>query len=105
VSQQTEFDTPLCRFGKAAIGAAAFAEYKWNGTQSDAVTVYMNQNQSSDPGSVCSENGGSDVSATDSNGRTWALCAFSDGSVIETNTLARGTASAANSALNRALKN
>jgi len=103
VSVQSDLDTPLCRFGSAAIGAAAYANYRWSKQETAAVIAYKAQNQSSNADSICENFGANAIQTQDSNSATWSLCEFGDGSVIEANTLARGFNSPANHSLSKNL--
>jgi hypothetical protein len=97
-------DVMLCRFGSAAIGAAEFAELKWNQQSAGSIEALLGSSASSGGSATCSEYGARYAEAKDSNDTTWGLCVFSDGSVSEVNTLARGEADTRNASLIRALR-
>lgn len=104
VSIQTEFDTPLCLFGSAAIGAADFAQYKWGNGLSYSLKTFKGQTTPRNPSGVCDTVGAAYWTATDTDGKQWELCKFLDDSVIEVETLAGGVNAPANAKLVRALK-
>ncbi len=104
VSVQTEFDTPLCLFGSAAIGSAELAQYKWGNGLSYSLKAFKNQTSPSNPSGMCDVVGAAYWTATDSDGKQWELCKFLDDSVIELKTLAAGVNAPANAKLVHALK-
>jgi hypothetical protein len=104
VSIQTEFDTTLCLFAGAAIGAEEFAQYKWGNGLALSLKAFLRQNTERDPKGMCDVAGAAYWTAADTDGGQWELCKFPDGSVVELNTLARGTNNPQNALLVRALK-
>lgn len=96
-------DVMLCRFGSAAIGAAEFAELKWNDTQKASVRAFLSATPTEGGDETCRLNHASYAETKDSEQVQWALCTFGDGSVIEVNTLARGSADRHNAGLAAAL--
>jgi putative hemolysin len=82
----------LCSFGAGKIGAKAFYEYA-QGKAPLAVHSFFEGGECGKEAVVKYENG-ADVS----------VCEFSDGTVIEAQTLARGAKAKANAKLSRALK-
>jgi hypothetical protein len=97
-------DLMLCRFGVAAIGAADFAELKWNGRETRSVREFLASTPARSADAACANHGGDTQTATDSDGVGWQLCDFSDGSVVEVETLARGSSAASNASLVHALR-
>lgn len=97
-------DILLCRFGAAAIGAADFAELKWSGRELRSVREFLASTCAGSAGAACADHGGNLQTATDSDGISWQLCAFSDDSVVEAGTLARGSSAASNASLVHALR-
>jgi putative hemolysin len=97
-------DVLLCRFGAAAIGAADFAELKWNERETRSVREFLASTSAGSASAACAEHGGDLQTATDSDGVGWQLCAFSDDSVVEAGTLARGSSAASNASLIHALR-
>lgn len=104
VSMNSRFDTPLCVFGMAAIGAGDFAEYKWGQNTAHSLRSFLKQRSSLPTNGVCDLVGAAYRTATDSEGGSWGLCRFVDGSVIEIHTLARGMNNSQNQGLVNALK-
>jgi hypothetical protein len=104
VSIQTEFDTTLCLFDSAAIGAEELAQYKWGNGLSYSLQTFMHQTTPRNPTGMCDVAGAAYWTATDTDGTRWELCKFLDGSVIELNTLAGGVNAPANAKLVHALK-
>lgn len=105
VSIDSPFDTTLCLFDTAAIGAAEFAQYKWGQGEQMSLKSFLAQQTPKNPTtSTCDSVGASYKTATDSNNTTWELCKFMDGSVIEVGTLAGGVNSPENIDLVKALQ-
>ena len=104
VDVDSQFDTTLCLFDRAAVGAAEFAEYKWGHGLGQSLTAFLNQGSVLNPQGLCDVVGAAHRLAKDSNGKTWELCKFVDGSVVELNTLATGANDPANAALVQALQ-
>jgi len=105
VSMSSQFDTSLCLFGSAAIGAGDFAEYKWGHGTALSIQSFVNQTSHlPNNNGVCDTVGAFYNTAVDSAGKTWNLCSFVDGSVIEVGTLAGGVSSSKNARLARALQ-
>lgn len=104
VSMNSRFDTPLCVFGEAAIGAPEFAEYKWGRGAGMSLRSFLKQQTPLPLQGVCDRVGAAYRTAQDSEGSTWELCRFVDGSVIETRTLARGLSAQSNRDFVNALK-
>lgn len=105
VDVQTQFDTTLCLFNSAAIGAEEFAQYKWGNGLALSLKTFLKQTapKTANRG-VCDEVGAFYVTATDTDGGNWELCKFVDGSVVELNTLAGGVNDPQNAHLVHALK-
>ena len=87
------------------MGAAEFAEYKWGHGLGQSLTAYLNQNDHLEAQGVCDQVGAEEKDATDTQGATWQLCKFADGSVVEAGTLAAGVDDPNNEALTQALQN
>jgi hypothetical protein len=104
VSIQTQFDTPLCLFGSAAIGAEELAQYKWGNGLAYSLKTFKHQTTPRNPAGMCDAVGAAYWTAIDTDGTQWELCKFLDGSVIEINTLAGGVNAPANAKLVRALQ-
>lgn len=104
ISIETQFDTTLCVFGKAAIGSAELAQKKWGNGQALSIEAFLNQTTQQDSSGLCELVDAVYVVAKDTNDINSELCKFSDGSVIELNTLAGGVSDPENAALVRALK-
>jgi hypothetical protein len=104
VSLSSPEDIPLCRFDRAAIGAAEFAAFKWSHAKADSITAILNSAASEGGPETCSLFRARYAEAKDSDDITWALCVFADDSVAEVNTLARGTDSPQNASLVRTLR-
>lgn len=92
-------ELPLCFFGDAAIGAEALHGYKFGGGTVLAVDAYKKST-----GATCEQAGAVTVAGQDSEKATFEVCQFSDGTLVEKNTLLRGPGSPANGDLNRALR-
>jgi hypothetical protein len=103
ISVNDTFDTPLCRFGEGVIGAADFAELKWNRKQSQAVLAYVGSAAASTPDAICASVGAKLVTGGDSNRDFWRVCIFADNSIIGADTLSRGQQNQSNGYLNQAL--
>ena len=91
-------ELPLCFFGEAAIGAEALHGYKHGGGAVLAVEAYKKST-----GATCEQVGAVTVVGQDSKKATFTVCQFSDGTLIEKNTLLRGPGSVVNQDLNRSL--
>ncbi len=89
-------DMPICIWGGASIGALDLVNYR-AGCSDQAANTFL-ASSSSDRSSVCDANG-----ATEVTGSNYDLCKFSDGSMIDAGTLARGASASENSPLVRAL--
>lgn len=97
-------DTVLCVFGDAAVGAAEFANYKWDNSLSLSLVTFLQQKSQLGLQGVCETFGAYQMNAKDSDGRTWSLCQFKDGTIVEAQTLARGVNDPANASLVKALQ-
>jgi hypothetical protein len=104
VSMDSEFDTSLCLFNQAAVGAAEFAQYKWGQGLGQSLKTFLNQDSHLNVHGVCDVVGAAHRVATDTEGATWELCKFVDGSVVEAKTLAAGVNDPVNADLVNALK-
>lgn len=104
VSVQTQFDTTLCVFGKAAIGSEELAQYKWGNGQALSIKTFLKQPKRQNTAGLCDIVGAAYVIAEDTNNINSELCKFPDGSVIEINTLAGGVSDPDNADLLHALK-
>ncbi|WP_291515737.1 hypothetical protein [Bdellovibrio sp. ArHS] len=93
----------LCLFGDAGIGAETFFLFKTNSGVPEAIHAYKNRNSSSPRGGVCGAFDAELVEGKDTTGRSFNLCQFSDGSLIEETTLWLGAGSGSNEALDNAL--
>ena len=103
VSVNDTFDTPLCRFGSSVVGAADFAEFKWNRRPSQAIAAYAVAQPAHNSDAFCASVGAKFVTAGDSNRDFWRICVFPDNSIIGGETLARGPKSEYNAQLSNAL--
>ena len=103
VDLHTKNDLMLCVFNGAAVGAAEFAVYKWGKGQGESLKVFLGQNSQLNANSVCADLNADQRISKDSEGNSWSLCVFADGSVVESNTLAGGVSSPQNEALVQAL--
>ncbi len=98
VVQGPHSDHPLCVFGRAAIGAKAFLSFKTGDGSSQAISVYKAGRRGD-----CGIHGAATVQAWDTDGQSWQLCEFLDGSVIERSTLQKAWGHSDNHRLDRAL--
>lgn len=89
-------DIPLCVLGSAAIGAETLMQYSFKNSVPHAVNYYKRGGQ------TCV--GTTRLEAKDSEGQSWRLCRFADGSIIERTTLEAGVGAPENAALNQALQ-
>ncbi|HWU43605.1 MAG TPA: hypothetical protein VN132_09215 [Bdellovibrio sp.] len=97
-------DYPLCLFGQAAIGADALLKFKTKNESSQSIDAYKSGAYSrSSVDEVCADAGSDSVQGTDSNGQTFTICNFRDGSLIEANTLIDGPGSSETRKLDQAL--
>lgn len=103
VSVNDTLDTPLCRLDSSVIGAADFAEFKWNRSSSLAVAAYARAVPQPNSDVFCASMGARLVMAGDSQRDFWRLCQFPDKSIIGDETLARGPKAESNGSLSRAL--
>lgn len=88
---------PMCFFDNAGLGALEFFKFKSNQGVSLAIQAYKAGSSS------CQSAGAVQVQGSDSNGQTFQLCQFSDGSLVVASTLATGPGSAATAKLDQAL--
>ena len=93
----------LCLFGEAGIGAQDLLDLKTAGSQSKALHAYVATLVNQQTPSVCDSVSAQRVEGVDSNNQVFALCLFSDNSLIEENTLARGPGAPENKKLDQAL--
>ncbi|KYG61253.1 hypothetical protein [Bdellovibrio bacteriovorus] len=93
----------LCLFGDASIGAETFFLFKTNAGVGDAIDAYKHRKSSSPRGGVCGAFDAELIEGKDTSGRTFNICRFDDGSLIEETTLWLGAGSGSNEALDRAL--
>lgn len=100
---QGQEEYSMCFFDQAAVGAEAFFTFKTGSGDSLAIQAYRGQNQSSSTDQVCENAGAELVQGTDTQGQSFNLCKFTDGSLIEVGTLALGPGSAQTQKLDRAL--
>ncbi|MFS4459978.1 hypothetical protein [Bdellovibrio sp. HCB2-146] len=91
-------DLPLCFFGAAGIGAHALLSFRTGQGPYQAIRVYKTTS-----GKTCEHAGAVTVRGQDTNGQTFEVCEFRDGSLIERNTLLRGLGSGANAGLDQVL--
>jgi hypothetical protein len=96
-------DLPMCRFGMALMGAQAVQDVI-SGTTDQAVSAFLASQPTGDPSSACSAVGADEVTGTsEQNGLSFDVCRFSDGSIVDAQTLARGAQDPQNAALRQAL--
>jgi hypothetical protein len=94
---------PVCNIGGGVIGTQVLIDLKWYGRPDiNAVAIFKFAKQPNPD--ACIENGGRFRFLTDDHGNQndVGLCQFKDGSIIQTETLTRGSADPQNAALVRA---
>lgn len=92
-------DLPLCLVNGSGIGAQDILNFKENLFKSQSIRLFLNLPLPNDAVGVCVTQAGQVWSGVDSEGKTWKVCQLSDSSLIEIETLGRGSADIANKPL------
>ncbi|GIL17233.1 MAG: hypothetical protein BroJett040_09840 [Oligoflexia bacterium] len=95
VEQPASDKLPFCQFGQALVGSLSILEFQTEGRTSEALRAYKNS-------ADCEISGGSTLQGS-ADLLPVTFCQFSDGSVIEAETLRGGPQSPHNQMLNQVL--
>ena len=93
----------MCFFGESAVGAEALFQFKSKSATPEAVVAYKNRNASSARGGICGSFDAEVLQGKDTDGQTFNVCKFSDGSLIEETTLWLGPGAGTTLGLDKAL--
>lgn len=93
----------MCFFDDSAIGAETLFLFKSNAGVSEAVLAYKNRNASAARGGICGSFDAEAIQGKDTEGQTFNICKFSDGSLMEETTLWLGPGAGTTQGLDKAL--
>ncbi|MDG0816566.1 DUF333 domain-containing protein [Bdellovibrio svalbardensis] len=100
-AQQQEY--VMCFFDNATIGAEEFFKFKSNYGESLAIQAYKYRGFSSGAANICENAGAKHVQGSGYNGKTFDICKFNDGSMIDATSLWAGPGSPETAKLDSAL--
>lgn len=97
--ERTTLDLHLCLFGEAAVEGVTFLLNQTREARPQAIRAFFlnighcsleRRRSCESPTAKCEFLGGSVVESRDTQGKTWSICSFPDGSAMEAGTLHRG---------------